>query len=152
MLKYHGGYSEYLYVPSYKFLVRADGIEDLAASSTLTDAGLTPYRAIKKLRPYVSPDDWVVIVGLGGLGLFGSQYAKYVLGSKTIFVDVRDEPLNFLPKILKIESEDVLINASKENAVEKILDLTRKKGVRAVVDFVGSTRAVNIFNFENLLI
>jgi len=142
LIRYHGGYSEYLYVPSYKFLVKAEGIEDLASASTLTDAGLTPYRAIKKLRQYVSPDEWVVIVGLGGLGLFGSQYAKYVLGNKTIFVDVRDEPLNFLTKILKIESEDILLNASKENAVEKILDITRKRGVRAVVDFVGSARTL----------
>jgi D-arabinose 1-dehydrogenase-like Zn-dependent alcohol dehydrogenase len=141
-IKYNGGHSEYLYVPSYKFLLRADDIEDLASAATFTDSALTSYRPIKKLRPYVSPDDWIVIVGLGGLGLFGSQYAKYILGTKTIFIDIRDEPLNFLPKILKIESEDVLINASKENAVEKILDITRKKGVRAVVDFVGSTETL----------
>src|ERR687897_1839952 len=53
---YDGGYSEYIMVPTYRFLIKVDkqrsdssniGPEELAP---LTDAGLTPYRAIKKIR------------------------------------------------------------------------------------------------------
>lgn len=90
IVKYNGGYSEYLYVPSYKCLVPAHGIDDLAAASILTDAGLTPYRAVKKLKHYISPDDYVVVVGLGGLGIFDAQYVKTILNAKAILVDVRE--------------------------------------------------------------
>lgn len=41
-MNYKGGYSEYVYVQSSKFLVSSHGVEDLAAVSVLTDAGLTP--------------------------------------------------------------------------------------------------------------
>ena len=41
-MNYKGGYSEYVYVQFSKFLVSSHGVEDLAAVSVLTDAGLTP--------------------------------------------------------------------------------------------------------------
>ena len=42
-----GGYAEYIHVPSYRFLVKVDGL-DPKNIAPLTDAGLTPYRAVKK--------------------------------------------------------------------------------------------------------
>ena len=43
----------------------------------MTDAGLTPYRAIKKIRHLLEPGTNVAIVGAGGgLGSYGIQYAK----------------------------------------------------------------------------
>lgn len=145
IVKYNGGYSEYMYVPSYRFLIPAHGIEDLAAASVLTDAGLTPYRAIKKLKPYVSPDDYVAVVGLGGLGIFGAQYVKSILAAKAIMVDVRDEPLEMIPKIVKLENSDLLLNARKVDVVKEIMKATGGKGVRAVVDFVGSTKTLETY-------
>jgi propanol-preferring alcohol dehydrogenase len=55
-----GGFSEYILVDSYRFLIR---IEDEEGKSKLTigelaplvDAGLTPYRAIKKIRQMLGP-------------------------------------------------------------------------------------------------
>ena len=50
---YGGCYAEYFLVPSYRYLVPAEGLEDLAAAAVLTDAGLTPYRAVKKVLDYL---------------------------------------------------------------------------------------------------
>jgi len=145
VVKYHGGYAEYMYVPSYKFLIPADGIEDVEAASVLTDAGLTPYRAIKKLVGRINPDDYVIVVGLGGLGMFGLQYAKLLLNARIIAIDVIDEKLNIANKITKFENTDVLLNASKVDVVEEIKKITKGKGVRAVVDFVGSRRTFETY-------
>src|SRR5262249_45071356 len=48
----------------------------------LTDAGLTPYRGIKKLRDAgaLGPDRVIGVFGIGGLGSYAVQYAK-ILGS-----------------------------------------------------------------------
>jgi alcohol dehydrogenase, propanol-preferring len=64
-----GGFAEYLLVPSYRFLVKVGkgarlGPEELAP---LTDAGLTPYRAIKKVRHMLGPGTSIAIIGIGGL-------------------------------------------------------------------------------------
>jgi propanol-preferring alcohol dehydrogenase len=65
-----GGYAEYLKVPSYRYLLPADGIE-ITSAAVLTDAALTPYRAVKKLLPSLYPGGTAVIIGCGGLGQFG---------------------------------------------------------------------------------
>lgn len=142
-IKYHGGYSEYVYVPSYKYLVPAHGIEDLAAASILTCAGLTSYSAVMKLKHHISPGDPVAIVGLGGLGLLGAQYVK-LLGARAILIDIRDEVLELAAKIVKLDSDDVLLNATKVG-VDEIYRVTDSKGVKAVVDFVGSSKTIETY-------
>lgn len=56
----NAGFAEYMVVDSYRFLVRLNGTEGsqrvkdrpnrVEGIAPLTDAGLTPYRAIKKVR------------------------------------------------------------------------------------------------------
>src|SRR5712691_6106737 len=70
-----GGYAEYLKVPTFRYLLHVEEL-DIAEAAVLTDAGLTPYRAVKKLLPSLYPGSTVVIIGCGGLGQFGVQYAK----------------------------------------------------------------------------
>jgi propanol-preferring alcohol dehydrogenase len=49
-------------------------VEELAP---LTDAGLTPYRGIKKIRDAggLGPDRVIGVFGVGGLGAYAVQYA-----------------------------------------------------------------------------
>jgi propanol-preferring alcohol dehydrogenase len=66
----YGGYAEFLPVP-YQYLIRVDKKYDLKAEelAPLTDAGLTPYRGIKKLRDggALLPDRVLAVIGIGGL-------------------------------------------------------------------------------------
>jgi NADPH:quinone reductase-like Zn-dependent oxidoreductase len=52
-----GDYSEYVLVPTYRYLVKVDATSGLSPVdlAPLTDAGLTPYRAIKKVRHLLGP-------------------------------------------------------------------------------------------------
>ena len=65
--QYDGGFSEYVLVPSYKFLVKVDPLSKLKPEelAPLTDAGLTPYRAIKKVRHLLVPGKYVAVIGIG---------------------------------------------------------------------------------------
>lgn len=142
IVKYNGGYAQYMYVPSYKYLVPAEGLEDLEAAAILTDACLTPYRAVKKLKGVIEPDNYVVVVGLGGLGLFGLQHAKLLLNARIIGVDIADEKLELAHKLVKLENTDILVNALKVNIAEEIRKITGGRGVKAVLDFVGSKTTI----------
>jgi D-arabinose 1-dehydrogenase-like Zn-dependent alcohol dehydrogenase len=62
-----GGYADHVLVPHPRYLVDAAGIEPSYAP-ILACSGLTTYSAVNKLRPF-APDDWLVVMGAGGLGL-----------------------------------------------------------------------------------
>ncbi|MDE1991203.1 MAG: NAD(P)-dependent alcohol dehydrogenase [Rhizobiaceae bacterium] len=77
----YGGFSEYLPVPA-RYLIKVGKSLKFEELAPLTDAGLTPYRGIKKLRDAgaLGPDRVLGILGVGGLGAYAVQYAK-LLGS-----------------------------------------------------------------------
>jgi propanol-preferring alcohol dehydrogenase len=129
-----GGYAEYLKVPTFRYLLRGEGL-DPVESAILTDAGLTPYRAIKKLQPSLYPGSTIVIIGCGGLGQFGVQYSKLLTPSaRTIAIDLDDKKL----AIAKGLGADITINSKKEDAVAKVKELTDDEGAQGMVDFVGA--------------
>ena len=62
-----GGFGEQVVVPHPRFLVDIGDL-DPALASTLACSGITVYSAIKKIMP-MAPDEPVVLIGAGGLGL-----------------------------------------------------------------------------------
>jgi len=145
---YGGCYAEYFLVPSYRYLVPAEGLEDLAAAAVLTDAGLTPYRAVKKVLDYTKTiaeaDDLVVVVGVGGLGTFGAQYVNVLAPHLNLaIVARRDEVLEFAQKI--VPRVYVAINAKKENPVEALKKAVGNKKIVAVIDFVGTNETISTY-------
>ena len=63
---------------------------DPAVAAPFTDAALTPYRAVKRALPYITPDVPVLAIGAGGLGQFGIKILRLLTGSKIIVVDVEN--------------------------------------------------------------
>ena len=60
----------------------------------LTDAGLTPYRAIKKVRHMLESNKNIAIMGIGGLGFYATQYARILgSGASVVALDRSDEKL-----------------------------------------------------------
>ncbi|MEM3463828.1 MAG: zinc-binding dehydrogenase [Candidatus Bathyarchaeia archaeon] len=138
-----GGLQEYLYVPHYKFLVKAEGIEDLAAASPLGCAGTTSYRAVKTALGYVEPGDYVAVVGLGGLGSYAVQWVKGLMPYVNLVgIDVRDEAIEFASKLVKM---DLAVNASKTDIGKALSEVTKGKGTKVVIDFVGTHRTVGTY-------
>jgi propanol-preferring alcohol dehydrogenase len=131
-----GGYAEYVLVPSYKYLVKIDEQMETNASATLSCSALTAYGAVKNTN--LKPDDNVVIVGAGGLGLMAMQLAKATGGAKIIAMDLDDEKLGAAKK----NGADSIINSKKEDPVKAVMELTDKMGADAVIDFVNASKTV----------
>jgi alcohol dehydrogenase, propanol-preferring len=131
-----GGYAQYVLVPSYKYLVNIEDYMDTDTSAPLSCAGLTAYGAVKNAN--LKPNENVVIVGTGGLGLMAIQLAKAVTGAKIIAMDLDDQKL----EVAKKNGADVTINSKKEDPIKVIMELTDKLGADAVIDFVNASKTV----------
>ncbi|MFL6394004.1 MAG: alcohol dehydrogenase catalytic domain-containing protein, partial [Nitrososphaeraceae archaeon] len=131
-----GGYADYVLVPNYKYLVKLDEDMDLDASATLSCSALTAYGAIKNTD--LKPNNNVVIVGAGGLGLMAMQIAKAISGAKIIAMDLDDQKLN----IAKKNGADYTINSKKQDPLKAIMELTDKMGADAIIDFVNASKTV----------
>ncbi|HET8587759.1 MAG TPA: alcohol dehydrogenase catalytic domain-containing protein, partial [Candidatus Limnocylindria bacterium] len=71
-----GGWAEYVLVPSVDYLVRLPPGLDPVRAAPLADAGVTPYRAVERARPFLRPGARVLLIGFGGLGQFALQYLR----------------------------------------------------------------------------
>jgi propanol-preferring alcohol dehydrogenase len=131
-----GGYAEYVLVPSYKYLIKLGDDIDTDTSAPLSCSALTAYGAVKNSG--LRPNDNVVIVGAGGLGLMAIQLAKAITGSKIIAIDLDDAKL----KEAKENGAANTINSKKEDATKAVMELTDKMGADAVIDFVNASKTV----------
>jgi len=129
-----GGYAEKIIVREAKFLVDGAGVDPILAGSYAC-SGLTAYSALKKLGPI--QEEWVAIIGLGGVGLMGLAIAKGTGFERMVAIDIDDGKL-------KTASDDYgadrTFNAKSGDIVEAVTsDVGRLAGV---VDFVGSGETV----------
>jgi len=140
--QHDGGFSEYMVVPSYRFLVKIPGKSGLTPEelAPLTDAGLTPYRAVKKVSHMLRPGTSIAVFGMGGLGTYGIQYARLLAPHSTVIaVDRKDERLN----LAKNFGADQTVNlATTRNIRDEVLELTEGRGVDVVVDTVGAENTI----------
>jgi propanol-preferring alcohol dehydrogenase len=131
--RHDGGYAQYMLVPHERYLVPLTSLHPRDAAP-LTDAALTPYRAVRKALPFLEPDYYTLVIGLGGLGQYGLKLLKLLSASPVIVVDVSEDKLQLARKLGAAHS----INGKDPKARETIMDLTRGRGVAAAFDFVGT--------------
>ncbi len=126
-----GGYSTHAMVPNPKYLLDYTGVpEGLAA--TYMCSGLTAYSALKKFGD-ISSEERVAVVGLGGVGMMGLQFAKTMFEAAPLGVDVDENKL----QAAMGAGAHAVYNPKDEEAIKKLLADT-DGGVPAAVDFVGS--------------
>jgi len=128
-----GGYAEYLLVPHERYLVKLHHL-DPAAAAPLTDAALTPYRAVRKALPLLEPDHYALVIGVGGLGQYGIKLLRLLSGCPIVAVDVSEEKLAIAREL----GAAMTFNAKSPDVAAHIKELTGGHGVTAAFDFVGS--------------
>jgi propanol-preferring alcohol dehydrogenase len=114
-------------VPTPDYCLALEGLDPFEAAP-LTDAGLTPYRALR--RAAVGPGDSVALVRVGGLGEFGVQFAR-LWGCQTVAVD--REP----SKLRRAEALGADATVDTTGSVPREVRSAGGGDVDAVVDFVG---------------
>lgn len=124
----HGGYAEYLIVPSARYLLPLNDLDPIRAAP-LADAALTPYRAVDRFREWLRDGETAVVIGAGGLGQFAVQFLKVLTSARVVALD-RD------PRKL---GEAVRLGAD-----EAMLTADFKGSARMVLDFVGTNETLGL--------
>ncbi|MDQ4034725.1 MAG: alcohol dehydrogenase catalytic domain-containing protein [Chloroflexota bacterium] len=70
-----GGYADAILAPHPRHLVPLRTLDPIRAAP-LADAGITPYRAVRRAERWLRPGARVLVIGAGGLGQFAVQYLR----------------------------------------------------------------------------
>ncbi len=130
-LSVDGGMAEYLLVPAPRYLVPLGDMAP-ADAAPLTDAGLTPYHAIKQSLSVLVPGSYAVVIGAGGLGHLAVQFLKALSPATVISVDQRESALAVAAEV----GADHTVVAGPD-AAEEIRQIMGGRGAELVLDIVG---------------
>ncbi|MDY7102302.1 MAG: NAD(P)-dependent alcohol dehydrogenase [Actinomycetota bacterium] len=125
-----GSMAEYVIVDDARHLVPLGDL-DPVANVALTDAGLTPYHAIKGSLPKLVAGSTAVVIGVGGLGHVGVQLLRALTPATVIAMDVSEDKLALARDV---GAHHVM--ASDGEAAGRVRELTGGRGATAVFDFV----------------
>ncbi|MET9935803.1 MULTISPECIES: NAD(P)-dependent alcohol dehydrogenase [unclassified Streptomyces] len=131
-----GAIAEYMVVDSPRHLVPLGDLDPVRAAP-LTDAGLTPYHAVKRSLPKLVPGSTAVVIGTGGLGHVAVQLLRAMTAARVVALDVTEEKLALARTVGAHET--VLSDAS---AAAGVRELTGGRGAEVVLDFVGAPPTV----------
>ena len=135
-VNFPGGYSDYVLVPHPKYLLDHAGIP-AGLAATYMCSGLTAYSALKELNT-LDVTDAIAIVGLGGVGFMGLQFARALFPDCRILAVDRDK--DKLDAALAAGA-DTTYNTSDKTAVKEVIKVTAG-GCKGAVDFVGSESSI----------
>lgn len=130
----NGGYGSHVVAPHPRHLVDPGNL-DLAVAATYACSGVTVLSAIKKVMP-LKPDQAIVLVGAGGLGLNAISVLKALKHEHIISVDVSAEKRD---AALKAGAHKVVDGSGDGAAVTKRIIEAAGGPVPAVIDLVNGT-------------
>lgn len=131
-----GGMAHHMLVPSARLLVPIGDL-DPAGAAPLTDAGLTPYHAVKRSLPLLVPGSTALVVGAGGLGHMAVQILQAMTAARVVVVDARAAARR---RALELGAEAAV--APGDDAAEQIREATQGRGVDVALDFVGNDQTL----------
>lgn len=131
-----GGYADHVLVPHPRYLVDAAGVEPTFAP-ILACSGLTTYSAVNKLKPF-GADDWIVVMGAGGLGLMAVAMLNAMGHRRIVACDI--DAAKFAAARAAGAAET--FNPADADTPAKLQALPG--GVAGAVDLVGATHTAQV--------
>jgi alcohol dehydrogenase, propanol-preferring len=138
----NGGYATHVLATHVKHLIDIEGV-DPALAATYACSGVTVYSAINKLLP-LDPDEPIVVVGAGGLGLNAIAVLKALGHRRICVVDVAEDKL----AAAREQGATETVLASAEGTTQRIVEACGGP-VAGVVDLVNGTQTAR-FAFDAL--
>lgn len=127
-----GGYAEALLVPHPRHLVPLRSLDPVRAAP-LADAGVTPYRAVRRAQPWLVPGARVLLIGCGALGQFALQYLRLLRVGRDLQVAVRELDPARLERASTLGADIGLLDGDPAMALEAM-----GASADVVFDFVGT--------------
>jgi propanol-preferring alcohol dehydrogenase len=128
-----GGMADFMLVPDQRMLLPLPDGLDPAHAAPLTDAGLTPYHAVRRSWGKLVPEAFAVVIGVGGLGHLGVQALKSTTAARIIAVDTKADALALATAM----GADHVVMAGA-SAADEVRAITGGIGADVVLDFVGN--------------
>ena len=140
-----GGFAEYMPVPHRHVIgIPEQSDHKPETLAPLTDAGLTPYRGMKKLRAAgkLGAGRTVVVYGIGGLGGYAVQYARLLGGGATVVAFARSD--DKLAVARENGAHQTVNTRDKTSAAvqDELEELTGRREVDAVLDCAGAEESL----------
>ncbi|MGZ5398378.1 MAG: NAD(P)-dependent alcohol dehydrogenase [Nocardioides sp.] len=128
-----GGMAEFMLVPSARHLVPVPEGLELVQVAPLTDAGLTPYHAVRRSAAKLGPTSTAVVIGVGGLGHMAVQILRATSAARVVAVDTRESARD----LALLHGADLALSPGPDLAGE-VRAFTQGVGADVVIDCVGS--------------
>jgi D-arabinose 1-dehydrogenase-like Zn-dependent alcohol dehydrogenase len=130
-----GGYADYCLVPHPRYLIDIGDL-DPAVATPYSCSGVTVFSALNKVLP-IRDNDWIAIMGAGGLGLNAVAIAKAMGAPNVLSVDIDASKLG---AAREMGADAVLDNS---NGLTVLDDLTAITGgtLMAALDTVGTEKS-----------
>lgn len=129
-----GGMKEFISVPSSS-LVHGEGLSPEALA--LVEPLAVGAHGVR--RAGVKPEEFVLVVGAGPIGLGVMEFAK-IAGGNVIAIDINERRLEFCRTRLHIQHT---INAASADVVKSLAEITNGDMPTVVIDATGSLNAIN---------
>jgi NAD+-dependent secondary alcohol dehydrogenase Adh1 len=136
-LSHNGGFAEY-FLTNERALIKLNPNVAPIEVAPLADAGITAYRVAKKAAKILTPGQYCVVLGVGGLGHIAIQSLRELCGCRIIAIDFSEKARKLA---LDLGAQHAL--AGGDDVVQEVMELTRG-GAHAVIDFVGELGAEQI--------
>jgi len=131
-ISYDGGYQQYMVAPVEALVAIPDTLSDVEAAPLLC-AGITTYNALR--HSGAMPGDVVAVLGVGGLGHLGIQFANK-FGYKVVAIGRGAESAGLAKKL----GANVYIDNGVTNATE---ELKRLGGAQVILATAPSSKAMS---------
>lgn len=132
-----GGLAELVVAPAASVVARPHEVGP-GAAATATDAGGTALHAVSR-RGAVSDGDAVVVIGVGGLGAYGVQFARLAGASPVIAADREPNALELAAALGA--DETILVEAGM--SVGRTVKMLTDGGADVAIEFVGAAATVD---------
>jgi propanol-preferring alcohol dehydrogenase len=130
-----GGHAEFVAVPEDQLLLLPDNLS-FEEGAAIPDAISTMLHTIRD-QAQAKINDYVVILGVGGLGMHGVQIAR-LCGGRVIAVARSEKKL----EISKRFGAEWAFNGNDEKLAGRIIEVTQGRGAEIVIDLVGNPKTI----------
>lgn len=129
----HGGHADYFKVPAKTIVPLPEELSFAEGAAVACGTG-TAYGALRRMR--IAGGDTLAVFGQGPVGL-SATVLGVAMGARVIAVETSPERI----KLAEQFGADAAIDASKEDAVEALKELTHGVGVDLALDCTGAAAA-----------
>ncbi|MCB0211391.1 MAG: NAD(P)-dependent alcohol dehydrogenase [Anaerolineae bacterium] len=131
----NGGFADY-FLTNERALIKLSPNVVPVEVAPLADAGITAYRVAKRAAKQLTPGQYCVVLGVGGLGHIALQTLHELCGARTIAIDFNESARQLAKELGATHT----LAGNPETIVEEIKEIT-SGGAHAVIDFVGELGA-----------